>query len=399
MVDRAGHFLASRSLTALIVIGLVASAFAGMFIVGKKAAASGDLSVIDETYVIQDVDQLVDGDVLVGSNGVLKIVDGSLSVISNFGERFSVTVGAGGTLILDHGVLTTYLDQIDPWAKLDLIVEDGGEVIATNDSALMFPGTITLDNGAVVTLRDSTITNLPDGVANEFVVPANGITLDSVDDGPTITVTDSTLKLFDSAIDEMPEHSTDVLPATNLTLNGASTLLSVNSYIGVDFEPDPLWTTHNMLEVNGESQVYLYGTYFEEYVGDPALRVPAYIVGSVGADPAYPTNTLEPDDTTSGENVGALEFVDSWVYEVVNNEVMAMDTWDVSGLPDVTPLSSATLVATYSVGPSYTGTNKVGYRLDGPGFYTETSIQPTAGDAPGTVATSALNPAVISDVG
>ena len=124
MVDRAGPFLASRSLTALIVIALVGTAFAGLFIVGEKAAADGDLIIGDETYVIQGVDQLVDGNVVVGTDGVLKVIDGSLSIISNFGERFTVTIGSGGTLILDHGVLTTYPDQIDPWARLDLVVED-----------------------------------------------------------------------------------------------------------------------------------------------------------------------------------------------------------------------------------------------------------------------------------
>ncbi|MDH3365592.1 MAG: hypothetical protein OEM29_06300 [Thermoplasmata archaeon] len=399
MVDRAGPFLASRSLTALIVIALVASAFAGVFLVGKRAAASGDL-IIDGgtgwmTYVIQDVDQLVDGNVVI-TNGELKIIDGSLSLVSNFDARYSVTVGSNGILTLDHGMLTTYPDQIRPWAQLQLIVEDGGEVVATNDSALEFPGAITLDDGAVMTLRDSTVTKLPDAIIPDFYVGhPDGVLEDSIDDGPTMVVTDSTLKLFDSTIDALPEGAPS---ASNLTLNGDSTLLSVNSYIGVDFVPGD-WTVHNMLEVNDNSQSYLYGTYFEAYEGNPAERVPAYVVSSPGVDPAYPTATREPDDTTVGEDVGALELVDSWLYAVDNGQVMAMDTWDVGGLADGTLINSATLIAKYSVGSSYTTANAVGYCLDGVGSYTPTTILPATGDAPGIVATATLNPALIGNVG
>ncbi len=394
MVDRAGPFLASRSLTALIVIALVASAFAGVFFVGKRAAASGDLRIEGFTYVIQDVDQLVDGNVVIEDGGELKIIDGSLSIVSDMDNMYTVTVGDGGTLTLDHGTITTSPAAIRPWPALDLVVMDGGAVVATNDSFLMFPGSITLDNGASMILRDSTITKLPDSVITSFWEGhPDGLTWDSMDDGPEITVTDSTLKLFDSVIDALPEGAP---AASNLTLNGDSILLSVNSHISVDFY-QPGWISHNMLEVNDNSQAYLYGTYFDPYDGLEADRYPAYIVSSPEVDPAYPTATLEPDDTTSSENVGALEFDDSWLYSVDDGETMAMGTWDVGGIAGATSINTARLVVKYTVGPSYTGTNVIQYSEAG-GSWTSTTIQPDAGDAPGTVAAFDLSTAIISDV-
>jgi hypothetical protein len=389
MVGRAGPFLAGRSLTALVVIAMVASGFAGMFIVGKTATASGDLIVTGgATYVIQGLEQSVDGNVVV-SGGTLKIIDGTLSIVSNYDQRFSITVGAGGTLVLDHGVITTHLDQLNPWAKLDLIVEDGGVLTATNESVLQFPGAIALSNGAEVTLTDTLVTALPSALVNQYVVGSSGlITLDSVDDGPNMTVTDSVLRLIDSSIDSMPEFASDAISAGNLTLEGSSTLLSINSYISIDFGPAMTagsWFTHNCLVVNDESQAYLYGTHFEEYSGTLADRAPAVVVTGPSTPPAVPVG------------YASLASVDTLVEAVDPSETLEILSWDVGGVLGTLEVSFASIVATYSVDPAYNGGNAVQWRPDA-GGYLDTTIEPDASDAPGTLATYVLPPASLPTV-
>ncbi|HUU07000.1 MAG TPA: hypothetical protein VMW88_01145, partial [Thermoplasmata archaeon] len=387
MIGRAGPFLAGRSLTALIAVAMVTAGFAGLFIVGKTATASGDLIVPDSTtYVIRDLQQFVDGDVVV--DGTLEIIDGTLSVISNYDQRYTITVGSGGTLILDHGVITTHLDQLNPWAELEIIVEDGGVLTATNESILRFPGSITLSNGAEMTLTDSTVTALSAAMVSQYVVGSSGlITLDSADDGPGITVTDSTLSLFDSTIDAMPEFPADGMLAGNLTLDGVSTLLSVNSYIGIDFGPTldaASWYTHNCLVVNDESQAYLYGTHFEEYAGTLADRAPAVVVTGISTSPAIPATKGVADDTDA--SIGNLAVVEGLTYEVEPTETMEIDTWDVNGLADALEVSSASVVVTYSVDPAYNGGNALVV-----GASTVTTIVPAASDAPGTTASYELD--------
>jgi len=68
----------------------------------------------------------------------------------------------------------------------------------------------------------------------------------------------------------LPEYPSDLLMAVNLTLSGGSSLLSVNSYIDVDFGPVTAsydWYVHNVLVVDDFSHAYLYGTSFEPYSG------------------------------------------------------------------------------------------------------------------------------------
>jgi subtilase family serine protease/ribosomal protein L40E len=395
MVGRAGPLLAKRSLSALIVAAFVMSSLAGFSLmdnsVHSEAQPIGDLIVTDGTYVIENLDQLVDGDVQVSSDGVLVIRDGSLSVISNYDQRHSVTIGAGGTLILDHGTLTTYLNQINPWAELDLLIQDGGQLIATNQSELRFPGMMTLMNGAEVTLRDSTITCLDGALVSQYVVGSSGlITGDSANDGPEILIMDSTLNMFDSSIDSLPEYPVDGDVAGNLTLDGESTLLAVNSYIDVDFGPAltaTQWYVHNVLVINGESHVYLYGTSFDNYYGTLADRAPAVVASGVSTSPAVALTKGLADNT--GQSILDLALIDSNTYEVEAQETMELDTWDNGSTDGGLSVASATIMATYSVAANYDGDRAIEWATDG-GAYSSTSIVPSVTDSPGTVATYEL---------
>ncbi len=130
----------------MIVVSFVLSAFAGLYIVTSPAPSAaqipiGDLTITSGTYTIENIEQPVDGDVEV-TGGELIVRNGALMIISTMAEPRHVTVSGDGKLILEHGVLTSYLNQIDPWPFLTLTIMDGGTVVATDSSVLSFPGYI-----------------------------------------------------------------------------------------------------------------------------------------------------------------------------------------------------------------------------------------------------------------
>ncbi len=292
MQGKADMLVAKRTLSAMVVVCVVVSAFAGLLFLPQseslpaRTLAIGDLILTSGVYTIENIDQPIDGDVDV-TNAQLIVRDGSLSIISNYGHTHSIHIGTGGALILEHGTVTTYLDQISPWPFLTLTIDNGGSLTATGGSLLMFPGTININLGANAVLTDTTITKLPTSEVQKYVVGSAGlITIDSANDGPRISVSGSTLELFDSTIDSLPEYPGDMQLAGNLTLTGASTLLAVNSYIGVDFGPAVFasdWYTHNVLSVSGTSIANLYGCSFAPYSGLDADRASAVVASATGS--------------------------------------------------------------------------------------------------------------------
>jgi subtilase family serine protease/ribosomal protein L40E len=363
----------------MIVVSLLASSFAGfLFLVNAPSAkaSAGDL-VVTGTYTIENMVQPIDGNVYVNAGGNLIIRNATMSIISNVGAPHTVNVNSGGTLTLDHGTITAYLDQIDPWPFLTLNV-NAGTLTASGASVLEFPGSITLTAGAQVTLRDTTIDALPSDLVNQFVVGSGGaVSADSANDGPAITVTDSTFNIFDSTITDLPEYPTLGTPAANVTLAGTTNMLAVNSYIGVDFGPVLTpgdWTTHNVLALTGSARAYLYGCSFAPYSGNLADRKPS-IVTSASPGSSYPATKGAADNT--GGNLATLGVIDSTYYQVSSGQTMEIDTWS-SVYGDSLPVTSASLSVSYYVN-GYTGSNAVEWAAQG-SAYQSTGIVPTASE-------------------
>ncbi|MEM4233160.1 MAG: hypothetical protein QXZ19_04220, partial [Thermoplasmata archaeon] len=369
MKGKASMLPANRTLSALVVVCLLVSGFAGFLVlVGPPEAegqAIGDL-IVTGTYVIEGITQPVDGNVVVESGGHLIIRDATLSVISNYdlAHRHSITVNSGGTITLEHGTITTYLDQIDPYPFLTLNVA-GGKVFAKGKSVLQFPGQILLTGGATVFLNDTEIKALPAELVQQYVVGSGGlISADEADDGPAIQVVNSKLNLFDSAIADLPEYPVKNQLASNLTLSGTSSLLAVNSHISVDFGPVITladWFTHNSMVVTGSSLANLYGCTFDPYVGDPADRVAA-IVTTGDADVAVPSG-VGAGDTTVGQDYRSLVVAgESWTYHVGPGQRMVIGSFD-AGAPST--ISSARLIVRYAVTGGYNGNAFVMWNLEG----------------------------------
>ncbi len=376
MEHRAGPLLANRSLSALIVATFVLSAFAGLFVMSNPAPTAaqtpiGDLNVTAGTYTIENVNQPVDGDVLV-SGGELIIRNAALLVISNEGVQRTVTVETDGTMILEHGTLTTYLDQIDPWPFLVVDI-DGGTLIASERSLLSFPGSITVQNGGELILYDSTIEPLPAGDISLYLSGSPTVAIDAADDGPEISVIDGSIMMFDSEITSLPEYPSLGLVASNLTLSGESTLLAVNSYISVDFGPDVSasdWYTHNMLVLSNSSKAHLYGTYFDEYSGSYSARSSAVLADGESYI-ALPTSSGS-EDTTGQPYTDLLASNEGSTYHVAPGDVMAIDTF--SAGPPAT-VDEATLYVRYLVDAGYNGARSFTWCLEG-GTAASTGITP-----------------------
>ncbi len=385
MQGKADMLVAKRTLSALIVVCVVMSAFAGLMFLAQplptRAQALGDLTISSGTYTIENIDQPIDGNVNVSGTGQLIVRDGSLSIISNYdpGQRHAINVRGGGTLTLEHGTITTYLDQIDPWPFLTLTIDTGGHLVATEGSLLMFPGNININSGATVSLTDTTVTKLPSSEVSKYVVGTGGlITLDSADDGPAISVSSSTLQLFDSTLDALPEYPTEMLAASNLTLSGSSTLLAVNSFIGVDFGPAVFasdWYTHNVLVLTGTSTANLYGTSFETYSGAEADRAPAVTTSgeSMVATPA----TKGAEDTTGQSITALLASGEGSTYHVGPGLVMAIDSFNAG---PAMAIDGATLVVRYKVDPGYNGARSFTWSTNEGGTTTSTGITPLASE-------------------
>ncbi len=317
MKGQADMLLANRTLSAFIVVCLVVSVFAGLFAAAPKnvgAASLGDLNISSGTYIIQDIDQAVDGNVTVSGSGNLTIKDATLSIISNYAtsQRHTITVQGTGQIYLDHGTITSYLDQISPWPFIDLNVVSGGHLIASGQSTLMFPGTIVVSANSHVVFHDTQIVKLPDSEVSKYVVGSNGlITMDSADDGPAVSISDSTFEMYDSGIVNPPEYVNRM--ASNITLGGNSFMIAVNSYIGVDFGPTNVvsdWYKHNSLVLSGTAQAELYGCSFASYVGSDADRQSAITATGLSGAHIYRWLNVTVGDAygvpISGADVGAV---------------------------------------------------------------------------------------------
>jgi subtilase family serine protease/ribosomal protein L40E len=277
MKGKADKLVANRTLSALVVLCVVLSAFAGFMLLVKpasiKAASIGDLNIVGTTYTMENIYQPVDGNVTIGAGGELFIKDATLAVVSTndaFHKHF-ITVSGGGKLTLEHATITTYLDQLTSWPFLTLTVTGANSVMtATAGSVLMFPGNLVISAGALVSLHDTTVTAHPNDKIVQYYAGSDPAKADSANDGPGISLNAARLSIFDSSLESLPEFPVAGDPAGNLALAGSSNFLSVNSYVGVDYVPASP-STHNVLSLR-DSHAYLYGTTFETYSGSPADR-------------------------------------------------------------------------------------------------------------------------------
>ncbi len=232
---------------------------------------SGDWT-ISTTEVCQGIEYTVDGSVTVTSGGSLTLVNGGLSFAKDAKHTgYSLTVNTGGTLILDHSIVTVQTTMIQPYLKLAFTVTGPGATFAmVNESTLKFPGWFNA-TGATITLTDSLITGFQPGEISSL-----GVYVGDNDNSPLIAWSSTTASLYRSRIDRIYENmsasgATNVTGPVegNITLTSSSTLYTYDSYIGVDYSN--VIGLHNELQVDGTSNAYLYNVTIDRSE-DPVLE-------------------------------------------------------------------------------------------------------------------------------
>src|SRR5438034_11232335 len=169
MSSRAGRN--ARALTLLIVWSVALGGLFATLLALAPAARAGTCDqvggvitgdwTITNTQVCTGILYSVDGTINVNSGGSLTLVNGGLSFSKDTShEGYALNVNAGGELVLDHSIVTTQTDAINPYLKLAFTVSGAGSHFAMKNGAIVkFPGWLNA-TGATIDITSSQITGL-----------------------------------------------------------------------------------------------------------------------------------------------------------------------------------------------------------------------------------------------
>lgn len=274
MHDRA--LLANKATTFVVVWTVVTSLVLGVLAVLVQPVAAADCEkagsvnisgdwTITSAQVCEGIVFKVDGNIVVGAGGSLTLINGGLVFTEDTTHVYSLTVQSGGDLILDNSIISTETRQINAYLQLAMTVTGAGSTLTMQNGAMLkFPGTLTVSSSATMTLRSSSITGFASSEISVYV-PVSDV--DANDDAPVMVFNGATVQVFDSRIERVYENAGVLGSDTRLDiqLQGATTLVAVNSYIGVDFNPDtPNGNHHNSIAADGTSRAYLYNVTIDE---------------------------------------------------------------------------------------------------------------------------------------
>ena len=317
---------------------------------------NGDVLITPPGRVWQDAIYRVDGNVTISGGATLEVINGGIVFLQDITHVHHLTIQGLGRLWLVNSTVSTWLDQINSYPKLNMHVS--GTLEMDTGSQLKFPGTLNAYAGSSIEMRDSVIT----GFSATELSPYVGVgKVEEFDDAPVMTFTDSTVDLYDSRIEKIFENpgSSGSDFRFNITLEGNTEMTIVNSYVGVDYSNDV--DKHNVILADDTSTVYIYNmTIDEDQDPTPHLRSPCLqpygnvILGSGTALPDSIHQTL--DTTTTPQDETFLQADDNIWYVVKPQETMFIDGFDLD-LPYV--MTSAMLWVTYFTDPGYDGTRPV----------------------------------------
>ena len=355
----------AKVLSATVVFMFVFSSVLGLIAAIPSAAAvgPGDLT-ISGPFTISNTNYILDGNLTITSTGTLTITNADLNITSDKYNQHSITVE--GKLIMNGATITTQasLDSVKPWPLLNMTIQNGGSVIIGNESALIFPGILTMTgSNSRFIMRDSVIDKLPSLTGLDTTV----LTTDYVDDGPAINIDDSTFNMYDSSILSLPEG----VNHANLSLMGTANLTAVNSYISVDFQPSTSVTAHNQITMVEHANAYLYGCTFSGTV--PATADSA-ISGSSASTKTWPTAKLK--DNTA-QSISSARSVDLNYYIAAPTTYLGLKNFTAASITTYDILA-VSLTVVYAVDPGYNGNRAVNFKLGTTGTNISTGIIPVA---------------------
>ncbi len=223
---------ASKALSLLIVWCMVISSFAGLLIFTVPEAGQA-LSPSEDA----------NGDRFIGSDYVNDTW--YISGVQNLNGN--LTIGAGGTVIVDDGVLNFLSYQTATVSRVHhLTIEDGGALILLNDSYLTTENFlygaynalgVLVRNGGLLRAESSTL----DFQGKMLIDDASFIAKNSQINGPLMTAISSDVQLYDSTLSGIPLKPTSVDDVYAYPF-----ATSYNNTVDVDFtlerNPDALQT-------------------------------------------------------------------------------------------------------------------------------------------------------------
>ncbi len=279
----------AKALTCLIVWSVALGGLFAAIIAFSPAARAGTCDqvsgvitgdwTITTTQVCTGILYTVDGSVTVNAGGSLTLINGGLRFAKDTShEGYALNVNAGGELVLDHSIVTTDPDQVNPFIKLAFTVSGANSRFTMkNGASLKFPGWFNATS-ATIAMTGSTITGFS---ASE--ISTTGLNTDDNDDGPIIAWASTTASLYTSRIDRINENTSGG-GGSNVSLTASSNLYAYDTYIGVDFSN--VVGLHNALQVDGTSNAYLYNVTIDR-TEDPILKStwqPAYVPLAAGGN-------------------------------------------------------------------------------------------------------------------
>lgn len=222
---------ASKALSLLIVWCMIISSFAGLLIftvpeagqaLSPSVDANGDRYIgsdyVNDTWYISGLQNL-NGNLTIGAGGTVVVEDGVLNFLSYQTATVSrvhhLTIEDGGALMLTNSYLTAENTLYGAYNALGVLVRNGGLLMAES-STLDFQGKMLIDDAS-------------------FIANASQI------NGPLMTVVSSDIQLYDSAINGIPGKPTNVNEVYSYPFAA-----SYNNTIDVDYvlerNPDSLQT-------------------------------------------------------------------------------------------------------------------------------------------------------------
>jgi ribosomal protein L40E len=239
------------------VVGFVAQPAAGANCARPPGPPTpGDWTVSD-VQVCDNIVIVMDGNLTITGAGDLTIRNGGLKFVEDTTHIYGISVTLGGDLRLVNSKVWTEFNLIDWYIQLNVSISGVGSNLVMTNSTFEFPGTLTTAGGATMTLTNSTITRT--ATSDDFFGPL----VDDNDDAPIMTFNGSTVQLFASRFEELYENAGNTGPDIRqaISLQASTVFTAVDSFLGVDFDPDV--TIHNTLDLTGNSNAFLYGVTFD----------------------------------------------------------------------------------------------------------------------------------------
>ncbi|MFW3146069.1 MAG: CARDB domain-containing protein [Thermoplasmatota archaeon] len=293
---------------AIVAVMVMSGLYGVLFFIDEPAQGATSLGTITVTggskRSFSGVDYLLDGDITVsGSGSKVTFADCTLTLTQDVGSDgefgggddhiYTISVQSGGEIEFTNTHVTTQTGQLHPYFDITITGDGSGSKISFKNSIIEGPGTITMQNSALLEASGSVFMELNDKSNLKYDIDGDGSSEDDEDvsdDGPRITFNSGARGLIvDSELRDTMSFSSasrNGMTAANITLDGTNTNVTfINSFLDVDFETSLSTGTHNMLRITNGAVAHIVSCAFN--VSSATTSSPAISVSGTGSRAIY----------------------------------------------------------------------------------------------------------------